>query len=106
MYSIVVFMAAVAYAVSGMYMKLSKGLSKIWPTFLVYFFLATGVSLETLAMHNSPLAVTYLFVIGLEFVLAFLFGRLLFKENYSFSKLFGVSLIVAGIVLLTAGDIY
>jgi small multidrug resistance pump/quaternary ammonium compound-resistance protein SugE len=38
----------------------------------------------------------------MEFILAFLFGSLLFKENYSHSNLMGVSLIVAGIILLNA----
>jgi len=105
MYLTMVFIATVTYTLGGMYMKLSKGLSELEPSLLVYFCLATGASLETLAMHNSPLGVRYLFVVGLEFVLAFLFGRLLFRENYSYSRLFGVSLIVAGLVLLNAGEV-
>ncbi len=100
MYLIMVFVAAFAYTLGGLYMKLSKGLSKLGPSLLVYFFLTTGASLEALAMHHSTLGVTYLFVVGMEFILAFLFGSLLFKENYSHSNLMGVSLIVAGIILL------
>ena len=105
MYLIMVFIAAFAYTVGGMYMKLSKGLSKPGPSLLVYFFLTLGASLESLAMHHSTLGVTYLFVIGIEFVLAFLFGNLLFRENYSHSNLFGVSLIIAGLILLNAGGL-
>lgn len=105
MYLIMVFISAFAYTIGGLYMKLSKGLSKPGPSLLVYFFLTAGASLESLAMHHSPLGVTYLFVVGLEFVLAFLFGSLLFRENYSQGNLFGVSLIVAGLILLNAGEI-
>lgn len=104
MYLIMVFITAFAYTVGGLYMKLSKGLSKPGPSLLVYFFFTAGASLETLAMHHSALGVTYLFVVGLEFVLAFLFGSLLFRESYSQANLFGVSLIVAGLILLNAGE--
>lgn len=104
MYLIMVLVAAFAYTLGGMYMKLSKGLSKLVPSLLVYFFLIAGASIEALAMNNSSLGVTYLFVIGLEFILAFLVGAFLFRENYSHGSLFGVSLIVAGIILLSAGE--
>jgi small multidrug resistance pump/quaternary ammonium compound-resistance protein SugE len=53
-------------------------------------------------MHKAELGVTYIFVLGLEFVLALLFWVLIFKENYSFLKLLGVSLIVAGMIFLRA----
>lgn len=105
MYLFMVFIAAFAYTMGGMYMKLSKGLSKPGPSLLVYFFLSAGASLESLAMHHSELGVTYICVIGVEFVLAFLFGSLLFRENYSHRNLFGVSLIVAGLILLNAGSL-
>lgn len=102
MYLFMVFIAAFAYTVGGMYMKLSKGLSKPGPSLLVYFFLTAGASLECLAMYNAELGITYIFVIGVEFLLVFLFGTLFFQEKYSHVNLFGVSLIVAGLILLNA----
>lgn len=105
MYLTMVFVSAFAYTLGGMYMKLSKGLSKLGPSLLVYFFLTAGASLETLAMQDSSLGVTYIFVIGVEFVLAFLFGSLFFRENYSYNNLLGVSLIVAGMILLNACEL-
>lgn len=104
MYLILVLVAAFAYTLGGMYMKLSKGLSKLVPSLLVYFFLIAGASIEAIAMNDSSLGVTYLFVVGLEFILAFLVGALLFRESYSHGNLFGVSLIVAGIILLSTGE--
>ena len=104
MYLTMVVVAAFAYTLGGMYMKLSKGLSKLVPSLLVYFFLIAGASIEAIAMNNSSLGVTYLFVVGLEFVLAFFVGAFLFRESYSHGNLFGVSLIVAGIILLSAGE--
>lgn len=56
-------------------------------------------------MQNSNLGVTYIFVLGLESILALLSGVLIFKEKYSFLKLLGVSLIVAGVIFLHTSNI-
>lgn len=103
MYLTMIFVSAFAYTLGGMYMKLSKGLSKLGSSLLAYLCFIAGASLEALAMHHSTLGVTYLFVLGLEFVLAFLLGSIFFRENYSYGNLFGVSLIIAGIILLNVG---
>lgn len=100
MYLLMVLVAAISFVIGGVYMKLSEGLSQLVPTLLVYLFYVAGASLQTFAMRNSDLGVTYLFVLGLESVLAFWFGVLLFQEDYSYLKLLGMSLIVAGIILL------
>lgn len=102
MYFVLVLIAAISFTIGGIYMKLAAGLSQLIPSLLVYLFFVIGASLQTLAMHSSELGVTYIFVLGLESVLALLSGVLLFKENYSFPKLLGVSLIIAGFIFLHA----
>ena len=104
MYLLMVLAAAVSFTVGGIYMKLSQGLSHLTPSLLVYVFFCTGASLQTLAMRKSELGVTYIFVLGLEAVLALLFGVFLFKESYSLLKLLGVGLIVTGIIFLRANN--
>ena len=64
-------------------MKLSDGLTKFWPTMIVFALFVTGAALQTLAMKREDLAVTYLVVVGLEAMLAFLFGVLVFSESCS-----------------------
>lgn len=103
MYLTMIFLAALAYTLGGIYMKFSQGLSKLSSSILAYLCFTAGASLEAIAMHHSTLGVTYLFVIALEFILAFLFGSLFFRETYSYNSLLGVSLIIVGIVLLNAG---
>lgn len=85
-------------------MKLSNGLSELIPSLLVYIFFIAGASLQTIAMRRSALGVTYVIVLGLESVLAFLFGVVLFQENYSYTNFIGVSLIVAGMGFLQTSD--
>ncbi|HEY9609684.1 DMT family transporter [Allocoleopsis sp.] len=104
MYLLMVLAAAVFFTVGGIFMKLSQGLSFLTPSLLVYVFFCTGASLQTLAMHKSELGVTYILVLGLEAVLALLFGIFIFKEHYSLLKLLGVSLIVVGIIFLRTSN--
>ena len=60
--------------------------------------------MQTLATHKSDLDATYILVLGLEVILALLFGVWLFKEHYAFLKLLGISLIRAGIAFLRSSN--
>ncbi len=95
-----VVLAAVFFTVGGIFMKLSDGLTKFWPSLIVFTLFATGAALQTLAMKREGLAFTYLVVVGLEAVLAFLFGVLLFRESCTPMRIAGVLLIASGIVSL------
>ena len=101
---LLVLMAAVSFTVGGICMKLSAGLTQLVPSLLVYVFFAAGASLQALAMQKSDLSITYLLVLGLESVLALLFGIFLFKEASSYAKYFGTALIVTGMVIVHYGD--
>ena len=71
---------------------------------IVFVLFATGAALQTLAMKQEDLAVTYLVVVGLEAILAFLFGVLVFSESYTPVPLFGVLLIALGIISLRSAS--
>ena len=95
-----IILAALFFTVGGVFMKLSEGLTKFWPTVIVFALFLIGAALQTLAMKRDDLAVTYLQVVGLESILAFLFGVLLFGESYTPVRIAGVLLITGGIVSL------
>jgi multidrug transporter EmrE-like cation transporter len=92
--------AALSYALGGICMKSSAGMTRLGPTLLLYLLFAAGATLQTLAMRKSEMGVAYLFVLGLEAVLAFGLGLWFFAEGCSWWKVLGVAAIVAGIVLL------
>lgn len=96
--------AAVLYTIGGVYMKFSAGFTHLVPSLFVYLCFIAGASLQNVAMRQADLGVTYIFVLGMESVLALLFGILLFKESYSLLRLVGISLIVAGMIFLRSGD--
>jgi small multidrug resistance pump/quaternary ammonium compound-resistance protein SugE len=100
MYLLLILGAAATFTVGGVFMKLSEGMSRPGPTVGLYLLFAAGATLQTLALRKADLGVAYLFVLGLEAVLAFGFGWWFFAEGCSWWKVLGVAAIVAGIVLL------
>lgn len=100
MFAGTVILAALFFTVGGVFMKLSDGLTKFWPTLIVFALFVIGAALQTLAMKREYLAVTYLLVVGLESILAFLFGVLVFSESCTPVRIAGVLLITGGIASL------
>ncbi|HET7851589.1 MAG TPA: SMR family transporter [Methyloceanibacter sp.] len=100
MFAGTVILAAFVFTVGGVFMKLSDGLTRFWPTLMVFALFLIGAALQTLAMKREDLAVTYLLVVGVESILAFLFGVLVFSESCTPVRIAGVLLITGGIVSL------
>ena len=62
---------------------------------------AIGAALTALAIHvRGELGPAYLIVLGLEAVLAFVFGATLFGEHPNLGRILGLALLVSGMVLL------
>jgi multidrug transporter EmrE-like cation transporter len=92
--------AALSFSVGGYYMKLSDGLSRFRPSLLVFMFFAFGACLQTVAMRDEQMSITYIVVLGLEAITALSLSVWLLKESASPAKLAGVGLVLIGIVLL------
>lgn len=97
-------MAATCFALGGVAMKLSEGLTRPGPSASVYALFAAGATFQALAMRQAPLGASYLLVLGLESGLAFGMGVLCFREPASPTKLLALGLIAAGIALLHRED--
>ncbi len=104
MYFLMTFGAAISFAVGGIFMKISEGGTRVIPSLIVYGCFLAGASLQTSATQATGLSVTYMFVLGLEAILSFSFGVFVFGEGHSHAKILGLAAVVAGIVLLHAGE--
>jgi quaternary ammonium compound-resistance protein SugE len=92
--------AALCFTIGAVCMKRSEGFTQPWPSALLVICFAAGTCLLTLAMHRRALSVTYITELGLEALLAVIFGYFLFEEQLSALKLAGVVAIVGGIAVL------
>lgn len=102
MVTVLVVAAALLYTVGGYCMKLSKGFAVAGPSVGVFACFCAGAALQTLAMRRESMTVTYVVVLGLEAVIAYLLGTFWLQEPTSAAKIAGVVLVVAGIALLRA----
>jgi multidrug transporter EmrE-like cation transporter len=56
--------------------------------------------LQTLVTRQSGMGLSYVLILGLEVLMASLFGVVFFKEGYSALKLLGVFLVTIGVAVL------
>jgi len=92
--------AALAYTLGGVCMKYSEGLTRLPPSLAVGVLFLFGAACQALAMRRAEMSVAYIFVLGLESILAFAFGVAFFSEAVTASRLAAVGFITLGIVLL------
>jgi multidrug transporter EmrE-like cation transporter len=92
--------AAVAFALGGVCMKYSEGLRRPLPTAAMFILFCAGAAAQTVAMRHAEMGATYILVLGLESILAFTLGVLVFSESAAPARILAVLLITAGIVLL------
>lgn len=92
--------AAFAYTCGGVCMKYSAGLTRPLPTMLLFVLFLLGAGLQALAMRSMDMGVVYIFVLGLESLLAFVFSIFVFNEVATSTRVLAVFLITIGIVLL------
>lgn len=92
--------AALLFAAGGLCMKLSVGLTKLWPAVLVFVFFSAGAACQAIAMKRTDMGVAYVLVLGLEAVVAYAISVFALQERGSLARTAAVALIVAGMALL------
>ena len=93
-------LAAAMYAVGGLFMKLSDGVSRPGPTaaFIVLFVLAATI--QAMGMRRADMGSSYIFVLGAETLVSALLSIVYLHEQWSPLRVFAVFLVVLGIALL------
>jgi small multidrug resistance pump/quaternary ammonium compound-resistance protein SugE len=92
--------ASVFYAVGGLFMKLSEGLSRPWPVLAFCVLFLAGAALQALGMRGADLGVSFVFVLGVEAIAATALSTLYLHESLSLSRVLAVLLVVAGVAWL------
>jgi multidrug transporter EmrE-like cation transporter len=97
--------AAIGFAIGGIFMKLSLGLSQPLYTMTIFVFFGLGIVLQTLAIERTDLGSSYILVLGLEAIASAIFSTWLFKENFSPTNLIGLAAIAMGVILLRTKEL-
>jgi multidrug transporter EmrE-like cation transporter len=93
-------LASAAYSVGGLFMKLSAGLSRPWPTAAFLGLFVAGALLQAVGMRQADLGVSYIFVLGVEALATVLLSVFYLQESYPPSRIAAIALVVVGIAWL------
>jgi multidrug transporter EmrE-like cation transporter len=94
--------AAVLYAVGGLFMKQSDGITRVLPSVAFLLLFAAGAALQALGMRRADMGPSYILVLGLEAIAAVVLSIVVLNESYSASRLAAIALVVVGIAWLRA----
>jgi multidrug transporter EmrE-like cation transporter len=95
-----VILAAFCFALGGLFMKYSVGVTRVVPTVIFAALFVAGAVLQAKAMERTDMGPVYIAVLGLEAVAAILLSVLVLHEHLSFPRFAAVCLIIGGVLLL------
>ena len=92
--------AIVAEVIATSSLKLSDGFTRLWPSVVVVAGYGVSFYFLSVTMRSMPIGVIYAIWSGLGVVLVTLVGCLVFKQHLDLPALIGISLIIAGVVIM------
>ena len=84
-------------------MKFSDGFRRKLPIIGIVIGYATAFFLMAKSMNYLPLGFTYAVWTGLGIALTAIVGAVIWKEGFNLTKVAGVAIIIAGVVLMKMG---
>ena len=93
-------LAILAEVIGTSALKASEGFSRPWPSVLVVAGYGTAFYFLSLALRQVPLGIAYALWSGAGTVLITLIGVFAFKQKIDMAGMFGIALIVAGVLVL------
>lgn len=92
--------AIVAEVIGTSALKASEGFSRFWPSLIVVVGYAIAFYGLSLTLRTMPVGIAYAIWSGTGVVLISLFGWLVFGQKLDAAALFGLALIVAGVLIV------
>jgi small multidrug resistance pump len=94
--------AIVAEVIATMSLKASAGFTKPWPSLVVVLGYATAFYFLALVLKTVPIGIAYAIWAGLGIVLTTVAAAFIFKQVPDRAAVLGITLIVAGVIVLNA----
>ena len=83
-----------------MLLPVSQNFTKLIPTVALAVFYLTAFYLLTFVVHKLPIAIVYATWSGLGIFTIAILGYIFFKQTLSWQAIFGLFLIVTGVILV------
>ena len=98
------FVAILLEVAATIFMKLSNGFTRLWPTVIMGLFYGISFVPLAIALKKMEVSVAYAVWSAVGTALVTMLGVFLFKETVSLSKVFAIVLIILGVVTLNLSD--
>ena len=96
--------AILSEVIATSFLKASDGFSKLWPSVIVIVGYASAFYFMSISLKSIPVGVTYAIWSGTGIVLIALVGWLVLGQTLDWPALLGMSLIVAGVLVIQLGS--
>ncbi len=97
---IILFFAIVTETIGTTALQASQQFSKFWPSVIVVVSYAASFYLMALALKVIPVGIAYAIWSGLGILMIAIIGFAMFGQKLDLPALFGIGLILAGIVVI------
>ncbi len=96
---------AIVFEVTGtVFLKMSDGMSRLWPSVVVLGCYAVSFTLLALTLKTLEVGIAYAIWSAVGTAAIAVLGIIVFGESVSAAKVAGLALIVAGVVSLNLAD--
>ena len=96
------FVAIVAEVIATSALKATEGFTRLWPSVIVVVCYETAFLLLALTLKTMPVGIVYAVWSGAGVALVTLVGWLVLGQPLNAAGLFGVALIVGGVIVINA----
>ncbi|WP_010094722.1 DMT family transporter [Ornithinibacillus scapharcae] len=100
---LLLFVAIISEVIGSSLLKASNGFKKILPSIGVLIGYAGAFYALSLSLKTLPISVAYAIWAGVGTALTALVGIIIYKEGFNSKKLFGLVLIISGVIFLNIG---
>ena len=97
---ILLFIAVVAETISTSCLKQSDQFTKFWPSLFVVIGVSSCIYLLSMVFKIMPIGITNAIWSAVSIILVTIVGIIYYKEPCDFPTIFGILLIIAGIVII------
>ena len=93
-------LASISFAVGGLFMNLSAGMTHVAATAAFIILFVVGALAQALGMQRADLGASYIFVLGVEALITVFLSAFYLHESYSPSRLAAILLVIIGVTWL------
>ena len=92
--------AIIAEVIATSALKATQGFTVLWPSVITIIGYAIALFFLSLTMKSIPMGITYAIWSGAGIILISTVGWIVYKQHLDFAALIGLSLMIAGIVVI------